>query len=81
MFFSYLFDLWYPESGEENVFNGICWYALFYGVFNIRETYVDVCRWRRNTFLYRSNVQINERIGIIGEELVSAYAFDVFFCE
>ncbi len=42
MFFSYLFDLWYPESGEENVFNGICWYALFYGVFNIRETYVDV---------------------------------------
>ncbi|WP_375654842.1 hypothetical protein [Bartonella sp. AA83SXKL] len=42
MFFSYLFDLWYPESGEENVFNGIVWYALFYGVFNIRETYVVV---------------------------------------
>ncbi len=42
MFFSYLFDLWYPESGEENVFNGIFWYALFYGVFNIRETYVVV---------------------------------------
>ncbi len=42
MFFSYLFDLWYQKSGGENVFNGIFLYALFYGVFHIRKTCVDV---------------------------------------
>ncbi len=81
MFFSYLFDLRYQKSGGENVFNGIFLYALFYGVFNIRKTCVDVV----GGGIIRSYIglmyKLIGRIGIIGEELVSAYAFYVFFCE